>query len=308
MARDYVRQPKKLAILVYGGRLGNAKGPSTDGWDYRGGGMMQTTGRTNYKKVGFEDNPDDLRDPDIAFETAVAEWENRGCNAIADGGDLKKLRRSINGGLNGFADFQDWIAKAKRVWPTAPRSSARPAQAVDTAEPDMSDKDTIVGVQTRLKELGYTEVGEVDGKIGKMTKTAILAFRNENDLPLSAEIDADLLGALGPQAKVRELATARVEAKPADVRAQVPEVQSNWVSKIGAYIVGIPSAIGVAITGVLDNLDGSRGYLEPVKDFIGDVPPVMWFALLAGGAAALWFVTSRGERKGIEAFQSGERR
>ena len=53
-ALPYVRQPKKLAIKVYGGRLGNAPAPSTDGWDYRGDGLPQLTGKANFAKFGVQ--------------------------------------------------------------------------------------------------------------------------------------------------------------------------------------------------------------------------------------------------------------
>jgi len=76
-AQPYVRQPEKLANLVYGKRLGNNQ--PGDGWKYRGGSLMQTTGRANYKKMGFENNPEKLREPVTAFLVAVREWVNRKC-------------------------------------------------------------------------------------------------------------------------------------------------------------------------------------------------------------------------------------
>jgi len=57
-ARPYVKQPKKLAIKVYGGRLGNDPAPSTDGWDYRGDGLPQLTGKANFEKFGVEPGMD----------------------------------------------------------------------------------------------------------------------------------------------------------------------------------------------------------------------------------------------------------
>ena len=55
-AQPYAGNPQKLANKVYGGRLGN-DGPN-DGWLYRGRGLAQITGKTNYAKFGLADNPD----------------------------------------------------------------------------------------------------------------------------------------------------------------------------------------------------------------------------------------------------------
>jgi len=55
-AVQYSRKPTDLANCVYNGRLGNRPG-SNDGWDFRGGGLVQLTGRENYAKYGIDDNP-----------------------------------------------------------------------------------------------------------------------------------------------------------------------------------------------------------------------------------------------------------
>ena len=57
-ALPYVKQPKKLAIKVYGGRLGNAPAPSEDGWTYRGDGLPQLTGKANFDKFGVQPGMD----------------------------------------------------------------------------------------------------------------------------------------------------------------------------------------------------------------------------------------------------------
>ena len=48
---------------------------------------------------------------------------------------------------------------------------------------------SVKAVQTRLKELGYHEVGTIDGVIGPRTRAAILAFRDDAALPLVPIID-----------------------------------------------------------------------------------------------------------------------
>src|SRR5256885_1044045 len=50
-AAPYAHNPRTLAAKVYNGRMGNRPG-SDDGYSYRGRGLMQTTGRENYARMG----------------------------------------------------------------------------------------------------------------------------------------------------------------------------------------------------------------------------------------------------------------
>lgn len=47
-AAPYVRNPQALANKVYGGRMGNVL--ANDGWDFRGMGLVQSTGRENAQR------------------------------------------------------------------------------------------------------------------------------------------------------------------------------------------------------------------------------------------------------------------
>jgi len=183
-------------------------------------------------------------------------------------------------------------------------------EPVTTARPTteaITDFATVTKVQTQLKALGYTEVGDIDGKVGKMTKTAILAFRNENDLPLVNYIDAAMLAALWT-AKPRELAPSRADAPPAVIREQLPEAKAAWWTKVSSWVAGAVSVAGATVSGVLDNLDGARGWLEPLKNTIGDVPTWVWFVILGAGALFLWQKSRKAEVAIQTAYQTGERR
>ncbi|MCJ2108014.1 peptidoglycan-binding protein [Methylobacterium sp. E-041] len=115
-ATPYARNPKALAIKVYGGRLGNKASPSTDGWDFRGSGGLQTTGRANFAELGADANPDRLRTPDGFLAPALHYWNSRGCNALADRDDVVGISVKINGGTNGLSDRKARLAAAKRVF------------------------------------------------------------------------------------------------------------------------------------------------------------------------------------------------
>ncbi|WP_162742358.1 peptidoglycan-binding protein [Nitratireductor sp. OM-1] len=295
-ARPYVRQAKKLAIKVYGGRMGNAAYPSDDGWRFRGGGMMMTSGRAGYRSMGFEDNPSVLqRDADRAFLAAVREWQNRGCNGLADRGDTKGVRRAINGGLIGLNHVEHYLVQALAVWPDV------------AATHGITDKGTVQHVQRKLKALGYTEVGADDGIIGRFTRTAILAFRSDNGLPLATIIDHDLLGALRV-ARPRAVDPGRSKAPVSDVAKRVPEVKANWWSKVLSAFTALGSGTAALVTGTADHLGAAKAYVEPVKEYASSIPTPLWLVVIAGIALAIFIISRNGERKGVEAFHTGERR
>jgi putative chitinase len=113
------RQPQRIANIVYGGRMGNIN--ADDGWKYRGRGLIQLTGRENYRQaanaLGIEllVHPELLEQPGEAATTAAWYWADRGLNTLADAGKLEAITRKINGGVNGLVDRQERYLLAARV-------------------------------------------------------------------------------------------------------------------------------------------------------------------------------------------------
>ncbi len=113
VARQFAYNPEKLANNVYNGRLGNVDG-SGDGWRYRGRGLIQLTGRINYRNVGrainrpLEDNPDLAADFDVSCDIAAYFFTSRGCVSLAEQGEFVAVRRRINGGINGLEESLKW--------------------------------------------------------------------------------------------------------------------------------------------------------------------------------------------------------
>jgi putative chitinase len=99
-----------IAELAYGGRMGNRPPGSGDGWRYRGGGGMGTTGLANHlalaRAIGWRDPiealPDWLRTIPGACQSAAQYWQSHSCNALADRGEIAQIRRRINGGVIGL--------------------------------------------------------------------------------------------------------------------------------------------------------------------------------------------------------------
>lgn len=116
VAEQYARQPEKIANKVYGGRMGNTE--DGDGAKYIGRGLIQLTGKDNYRAFGEaigEDlvaNPQLVEEPRYAALSAGWFWNKRGLNALADAMDIDTLTKRINGGNIGI---QDRIAKINKA-------------------------------------------------------------------------------------------------------------------------------------------------------------------------------------------------
>lgn len=99
--------------------LGNTQ--PGDGWRYRGGGIMQTTGRANYRRMGnrcgvdFEASPELVLSSAHALKPALAEWSEGRLNEAADRDDIRAITKRINGGYNGLLDREMWLARAKHL-------------------------------------------------------------------------------------------------------------------------------------------------------------------------------------------------
>lgn len=109
-AKQYERNPEKIANKVYSDRLGNGNESSGDGWKYRGRGAIQLTGKENYSKfakyleITLDETVTYCETLSGAIESACYFWETRSLNKLADIPDMKKLTIKINGGLLGYED------------------------------------------------------------------------------------------------------------------------------------------------------------------------------------------------------------
>ena len=106
LALSIARKPELIANHTYANRMGNSTPESGDGWKYRGRGIFQLTGKSNYdaffKDTGVAATPDDLTNPTYAVLSACWFWNKNRLNAISDTKDVERCTRVINGGLVGL--------------------------------------------------------------------------------------------------------------------------------------------------------------------------------------------------------------
>ena len=125
---------------AYEGRANLGNTQRGDGPRFKGRGIFQTTGRSNYAQLGlkvgrrdmFINNPVLLEQPEYAVWSACEYWKTRGLNDAAnnpDGDLLKKkfqnnildvspvefISITINGGYNGMDDRKKYYAIAQDV-------------------------------------------------------------------------------------------------------------------------------------------------------------------------------------------------
>lgn len=113
LAKLYERQPQRIANRVYANRMGNGDEASGDGFNFRGRGFIQLTGKDNYKALGTAIQQDLILNPDLVatqFPMLSAAWffHKNGLHKIADEGAddvvVTKITKRVNGGTIGLPD------------------------------------------------------------------------------------------------------------------------------------------------------------------------------------------------------------
>lgn len=174
-----------LAERVYGlgnppkaRELGNTQ--PGDGFRYRGGGLLQTTGRANYRRMGtlagvdFEATPTLVVDPAHALGPALGEWTEGHLNDAADRNDILTITKVINGGTNGLNERK---ALFQEIWALVGAGAPDAWKAADHNE------DT-AWLQEGLNRVGADPMLLVDGKAGPATEAAVRWFQGLHGLPV----------------------------------------------------------------------------------------------------------------------------
>ena len=186
--------------------LGNLQ--PNDGFQYRGGGLMQTTGRANYRRMGemcgvnFEQAPELIVAAEHALKPALGEWTAGKLNAFADCDDILSISRAINIGNprskakpNGLQDRVSWYAKVRPLidrveFETGAAPTQRPASEPEQCSLlegelaallgertlEFGDQgDAVRALQLALSKLGYSIQGT--GYFGPGTASVVKLFQ-----------------------------------------------------------------------------------------------------------------------------------
>lgn len=111
-----------LAQCRYEGRQDLGNDQQGDGERFMGRGLLQITGRANYRSCSqalygddqLLDAPEHLEQPDPASRSAAWFWNARGLNQLADKDDFSHITYRINGSTRSLPNRLVFLERAKR--------------------------------------------------------------------------------------------------------------------------------------------------------------------------------------------------
>jgi putative chitinase len=190
----------------YEGRrdLGNTQ--PGDGPLFKGRGILQITGRANYKQYGdalgldLIANPALAADPRTSVLTACEYWTIRKINAAADNDDLITVTKKVNGGLNGLESRRAYLVAAKQALVRVQAVATPAAAAAAPGQPTLvlrrgSKGEAVANLQAKLRAAGYPLA--IDGDFGAATELAVMHFQQAKGLQADGIAGPITLGALG---------------------------------------------------------------------------------------------------------------
>ena len=198
-ARLFERQPEKIANIVYANRLGNGDTESGEGWKFRGRGLIQLTGKSNYsefakyKNMSLDEVVAYLQTKEGALESACWFWNSRNINRAADARDIRTMTRLVNGGENGLADRKEKWEKALIIFGSSnPQETKNPP--VTRPARTLRRGDRGADVKSLQEKLKIT----ADGIFGINTENALRSWQVKNGItPSGVASETTLLRLFG---------------------------------------------------------------------------------------------------------------
>lgn len=206
---------------AYEGRadLGNTE--QGDGIRFRGRGLIQLTGRSNYSRCGAAlglpllDGPELLEQPEHAAASAGWFWSWSGCADRMSAADpVLAVTRVINGGTNGLAQRRAYFAAADIApTPAAPITESQPTYTAPEAKP----------VAPILAALFPSIIAAIPELAKVFGSGSAVSERNAKAAEVVAQVVQQATGAVNVQQAVE-----RVTSDPAARQAAADAVQAAW--------------------------------------------------------------------------------
>lgn len=219
--------------------------------------------------------------------------------------DCRPIARVYNGSGYAKGQYHVKLARAHNKWRKIPDTPWPTPVVADSQTPAQAPENIVLKAQQRLRDLGYFEVGNVDGRMGARTKAAISSFQGDNGLPLTGELGSSTLAKLmDVRTPKRPISLERATATKDDIKGKSPTVKTgDWLQKIGSGIL-VAFGLGGVTDGTvnLDTLTSGIGKAKGLLDVVLQFSP--WIIGIGVGALVLYF-GSRIVREQVQAYREG---
>ena len=121
IANQYAHKPEQIANRAYADRMGNGPESSGDGWAHCGRGLIQLTGKSNYKtfadslQISLPEAVQYLQTFEGCVQSACWFWETNNLNALADNGNIDAISKKVNGGTEGIDQRRSYFHQVLQI-------------------------------------------------------------------------------------------------------------------------------------------------------------------------------------------------
>lgn len=159
----------------------------------------------------------------------------------------------------------------------------------------------IRSVQQRLRDLGYAEVGRVDGVWGPRTMAGVVAFQATTSLPVTGRLDAATAAGLATAGR-RPVSAERAEISAKKLRQEGDAVaRATAATRYAAVGLGVPAML----LGIVDQFQAASSRLSGLSHLMGEMPGWIMTLAVVGVAIALYVMALRTEAAQLMAVREG---
>lgn len=158
---------------AYEGRVDLGNTQPGDGPRYKGRGLIQLTGRKNYRRYGgiinqpLEAQPTIAAQPVISLTIACEYWKDNALNRFADKDDIETITRLINGkAMHGLQERKNYLVKAKAALAGVPMPASGGSASTGTAPPTGGGGGTVTGPAASTGGSAGIPTGSTGGSAG----------------------------------------------------------------------------------------------------------------------------------------------
>lgn len=257
----------------------------------------------NFKQAGYPTVDalvrDFMADEDNHLEAMVRVLINFKLDDDLREHNWRKIEDVYNGGGYG-GDYARKMEKAFAKWrkiSDTPYNRGEQDDVVNAASPPAAVK----ALQQALKEKGY-QPGAIDGKWGKMTRDAVLAFKADNLLDIA---DRSI-----PLAKVQRAKPRVLESRAVATVADLRDKGSTTIAgadkvQIGTVATGLAAGLSQFET-VSDQFSRFSFAIEPFRDYLSYVFANPWLFVVAGICLATLYYSHRVKAKRLQEYKVGK--